>query len=77
MVRLTIRETAEKHGITTAYGLQKAMGISPGAAARLWRGDLTMIALKTLDALCNALSCDLGDLITREAGKKTSSKKNR
>lgn len=69
MVKLTIQQAAKAHGVMNAYQLQKAMKTSPGIAARLWRGDLTMIGLRTLDALCAALECDLGEIITRETDK--------
>jgi DNA-binding Xre family transcriptional regulator len=65
MVKLTIREAAERRGITTAYQLQKKLGAHPGMAARLWKGDMAQIALKTLDALCEVLDCELGDLLMR------------
>lgn len=69
MVRLTIREAAEKRGLTTAYQLQKKMDVPPGTAARLWRGDLEMVALKTLDFVCEKLECDLSEVIQREPSK--------
>ncbi len=57
MIVSTIRERAEKCGITTAYQLQKAMEVSPTIAARLWRGDFDKIGMITLDRLCRALRC--------------------
>lgn len=68
MVKLTIRQAAEKKGITTAYQLQKAMNIPPAMAARLWKGEMKMIALSTLDALCEVLDCEVSDLIERKKG---------
>ncbi len=65
MVTLRIREAAEERGITTAYQLQKAMDVQPGMAARLWRGELKMIGLDTLDRLCDAIGCELCDLLVR------------
>ncbi len=70
MVTLRIREAAEERGITTAYQLQKAMEVQPGMAARLWRGELKMIGLDTLDRLCDAIGCELGDLLKRAPEKK-------
>jgi putative transcriptional regulator len=66
MVKLQIREAAEKRGITTAYQLQKAAGFHPGHAARLWEGELKMIGLDTIDALCRALKCQPGTLFKYE-----------
>ena len=65
MVELRIQEVAMKRGITTAYQLQKAMGSHPAMAARLWKGDMDRIGLQTIDALCEALDCEPGDLIIR------------
>lgn len=55
MVKLTIQQTAEKKEITAAYQRQKAMNIPPAMAARLWKGEMKMIALLTLDAMCEVL----------------------
>jgi DNA-binding Xre family transcriptional regulator len=72
MIELRIRETAEANGITTAYQLQKRMNIPPGTAARLWRGEMRMIGLDTIDALCEALDCEPADLIIRVISNKKS-----
>jgi DNA-binding Xre family transcriptional regulator len=71
MIKLRIREIAEAQGITTAYQLQKAMEYPPNMAARLWRGDMKMIGLETIDKLCEVLRCEPADLIVRIKGKKT------
>ena len=65
MVKLRIKEVARSKNIRTAYQLQKLMQVPPATAARLWRADMTMIALSTIDSLCEALDCDVGDLIVR------------
>jgi DNA-binding Xre family transcriptional regulator len=57
MIKVTIRERAEKCGITTAYQLQKAMEVSPTIAARLWRGDFDKLGMVTLNRLCRVLRC--------------------
>lgn len=74
MVKLTIREAAEARGIENAYQLQKAMDVKPGMAARLWKAETEMVALKTLDRLCDALDCELTDLLVRVPNKKGSKK---
>jgi DNA-binding Xre family transcriptional regulator len=71
MVELRIREAAEARGITNAYQLQKKMNVPPGTAARLWRGEMKMIGLDTIDALCEAIGCEPADLIVRVQEKKT------
>jgi DNA-binding Xre family transcriptional regulator len=58
MIVVSIRERAEKCGIENAYQLQKAMGVSPTLAARLWGGDFKMIGVNdTLNSLCRVLRC--------------------
>lgn len=75
MVELRIREAAEARGITTAYQLQKRMNVPPGTAARLWRGDMRMIGLDTIDALCEAIGCEPADLIVRVTDRKKATRK--
>ena len=70
MVKLQIKQTAKRNGITNAYQLQKAMQIQPAMAARLWKGSMKMIALSTLDALCESLDCELNELMVRVGRKK-------
>lgn len=65
MIVLRIKELAERKGITTAYQLQMLMNIPPTTAARWWKAKMGKIALTTLDALCEALGCDPGELIVR------------
>jgi DNA-binding Xre family transcriptional regulator len=73
-VELRIREAAEARGIKTAYQLQKRMNVPPGTAARLWRGDMRMVGLDTIDALCEAIGCEPADLIVRVVEKKKDSR---
>lgn len=63
--RTRIREVAEGRGITTAYQLQKAAGLYPSMAARLYADDIEKIAIETIDKLCEALGCQPGDLFVR------------
>jgi DNA-binding Xre family transcriptional regulator len=67
MITVTIREQAEKRGITTAYQLQKAAGVQPTVAARWFRNDLKMIGMDSLDRLCAILKCKPNDLLKYEA----------
>ncbi|HKR02871.1 MAG TPA: helix-turn-helix transcriptional regulator [Pyrinomonadaceae bacterium] len=69
MIETKIRELAEAKGITTAYQLQKAAGLSPSMAARLFRDEVEMIALRTIESLCGAFECQPGDLFTAPNGK--------
>lgn len=69
MIETKIRELAVAKGITTAYQLQKAAGLSPSMAARLFRDEVEMIALRTIESLCGAFECAPGDLFTTANGK--------
>jgi DNA-binding Xre family transcriptional regulator len=74
MVTKHIRELAERRGIKNANTLQQAAGLSsPTVAAKLWKGDFEMIGLATLDKLCAALRCKVGDLLVyhSDMGKKS------
>jgi DNA-binding Xre family transcriptional regulator len=68
MITKHVREVAEKRGIKNAHGLQLALGISPTAAAKLWKGEFEMIGLGTLNKLCSALRCKPADLLKYEEG---------
>lgn len=77
MVTLRVRDVAERKGITTAYQLQKAAQLHPSHAAKLWKGDVEMIGLKTIDTLCEALTCEPGDLIVRAQNGKAAGRNKR
>ena len=64
MINKHIKEMAEKRGIRNAYGLQRAINISPTVASKLWNGNFEMIGLGTLDKLCKLLKCQPGKLLT-------------
>jgi DNA-binding Xre family transcriptional regulator len=63
MIKVSIREIAIKKGIKTAYQLQKLMNLQPSQAAKLYRNDLKMIGLDTLDNLCEAFDCEPSDIL--------------
>jgi putative transcriptional regulator len=69
VVKVRIRELAEKRGITTAYQLQKLTGAQPGLAAKWYRNDLKSISLDTIDLLCKKLECTPGELFAYDARK--------
>ncbi len=71
-----IRKLAESRGLTTAYQLQKNAGLSSSMAARLWRDEVEMIALSTIDSLCDALGCEPSELFIRVEQGKGAKKKN-
>jgi DNA-binding Xre family transcriptional regulator len=61
-IEITIAEQALQKGLTTAYKLQKATGLAPSVAARLFSGDFKQISLETLEKLCKALECQPNQL---------------
>lgn len=63
MVKVAIREVAEKRGVTSSYQLMKLMNIPPGQAAKWFRNDMESISIRTLDKLCRALKCKPSDLL--------------
>lgn len=67
MITKHVREMAEARGIRHAHALQKAIGVSPTVAAKLWKGEFEMIGLSTLDKLCRVLKCQPGKLLRYEA----------
>ena len=69
MIKTHVKETAIKKGITTAYQLQKALGISPSVAAKLWKDDFEFISRTSLNRLCLLLKCPPSKLITFETDK--------
>jgi DNA-binding Xre family transcriptional regulator len=70
MIRLTVREAAEKRGIKTPAELAAAMGHkSRTIAGRLWNGE--EVRLLSLDQAAEALGCELGELVTRVPNGRT------
>ncbi len=69
MIKVNIKEIAIRKGIKTAYQLQKAMNLQPSQAAKLYRNDLKMIGLDTLDRLCEIFDCMPSDLLVYGSGR--------
>jgi DNA-binding Xre family transcriptional regulator len=63
MIKVKIKEIAEKNGVTTAYQLQKKLGIQPSLAAKWYRNDLKMIGIESLNTLCAAFKCLPSDIL--------------
>ncbi len=63
MIRAKIREIAEAKGVPNAYQLGVLIGVTPNVSARLWKDDFAQIGKVTLDKLCAALACNVGDLL--------------
>jgi DNA-binding Xre family transcriptional regulator len=66
MIRAKIKEVAEAKGVPNAYRLGLLIGVTPNVSARLWKDDFTQIGKVTLNKLCLALGCNVGDLLVYE-----------
>jgi putative transcriptional regulator len=75
MIRAKIREVAETKGVQNAYQLGVLIGVTPNVSARLWKDDFAQIGKVTLDKLCMALNCSVGDLLVYEPERKAGGKK--
>jgi putative transcriptional regulator len=64
-LQLKIRQVAERRGLRTAYALQKAAGLTPSNASRLFNHEVKQLSLETLGRLCAVLDCEVGDLIVK------------
>jgi len=75
MIRARIREVAEANGISNAYQLGLRIGVAPSVSSRLWKDDFTQIGKVTLDKLCAAMNCQVGDLLVYEPGSRKGRRK--
>jgi DNA-binding Xre family transcriptional regulator len=66
MIKTHVQDIARKRGISTAYQLQKALGVSPSVAAKLWKDEFEFISRTSLERLCQFLMVQPGKLITYE-----------
>jgi DNA-binding Xre family transcriptional regulator len=66
MVTTHIQEIARARGIETAYQLGKRLDISPSMAARLFKDNVKMIDITTLDRLCRELKTTPAKLLRYE-----------
>jgi len=76
MIKARIREIAETKGVPNAYQLGVLIRVTPNVSARLWKDDFTQIGKVTLDKLCSALGCNVGDLLVYEPEGKKGARKN-
>lgn len=66
MVKLVVKDVAEKAGIKTAYELAQRTQIPVRSVYRIWDGSAKMIGLETIDKLCEVLDVPPGQLFKRE-----------
>jgi DNA-binding Xre family transcriptional regulator len=75
MIRLIVREVAERAGIKSGYELMQKTGLPPNTANSLWKGTVKRIDISTLDRLCIAFDVPPAQLFEfrREAPKRRAS----
>ena len=76
MIKARIREMAEAKGVPNAYQLGELIGVTPNVSARLWKDSFKQIGRVTLEKLCSALGCNVGDLLVYEPESKKGVRKN-
>jgi putative transcriptional regulator len=75
MIKLRLNELLEEKD-RTMYWLSKQSGVRYATIFNLCKGDAAKLRIETLDRICEALNCQPGDLLVREADskRKTSTK---
>jgi DNA-binding Xre family transcriptional regulator len=67
MMKLVVKEVAEREGIASAYELSKRTGIQVTSTYKIWNGEARMVGLDTLDRLCTVLGVKPGQLFEHRA----------
>ena len=62
MIKLLVKEVAEREGIRNALDLAKRAGLHYQTVYSLWRGESKQIGLETIEKLCRALGVRPGQL---------------
>jgi len=75
MIRLFIREIAEKQGLNQSQ-LQIKSGVTPALMNRYWRSKTESVTLEALSKIAHALGVKPGDLIV-EDGESASKRSDR
>ena len=74
MIKVMIKQAAEKRGINTPAELARRVKVQERVAGRWWKAtdmDGVLPGLRSLDAICAAFgNCDLGELIKRVPDKR-------
>lgn len=68
MVRLVIKEIAEKQGLNQSQ-LQMKAGVTPALLNRYWRNTTDSVTLEALSKIARALGVQPGDLIVEEEAR--------
>ena len=65
MISLRVNEILEEKGLTS-YWLGKQTGISQNNMLKICNGETSTIRFDTIEKLCNALECKIGDLFATD-----------
>ena len=73
MIRITITEAAQKRGVANPKQLADKMGVAHAPVWKIWTG-AGVPTLPTLDKVCDALNCNLLDLVSRTPNRRNGRK---
>jgi len=76
MIQVTIKEAARERGITNPTQLAEIMECAPTIIWKIWTG-VHLPKLPMLDRICDALECELEDLVRRRAHKSSPAKRRK
>ena len=62
MIKLLVKEVAEREGIRNALDLAKRAGLHYQTVYSLWRGESKQVGLATIEKLCRTLGVRPGQL---------------
>lgn len=65
MVRFILHKTLENKG-KTKYWLSKQTNIDNNTLGKICNNESKQIKLETLDKICDALKCDISDILKKE-----------
>jgi putative transcriptional regulator len=68
VIRITLRDVLDRLGISQTE-LQLRTGLAYSTVNDLYHGKVRRVELATLNSLCEALECDVADLLSYERDK--------
>ena len=63
MIKVTIHKAMANNDVRFGTQLAEATGLNYAHLRHIISGDVSVIKLETLDKLCKALDCEVGDLL--------------
>jgi putative transcriptional regulator len=76
MIKVALEELLAKRG-KSAYWLAKQAGLHQSVVSKLRHNEMIALRLDVLDRVCDALECEPGELLVRQAGRKREGKGKR